>query len=161
MTSNLIASIQLNERRLYMKIRKVRLEDKEFIVSANLEIDKISGTTDESFLERNFEKDFLGNRPKCQCIVIEENKTPIGFCIYSTVYWSNTGLGIYLSNAYILPEYRKKGALNQMLKYIKNKNKNIVFFTGMVGKGNKLMQSIMTKKYRAEDVNLITYSIRF
>lgn len=144
-----------------MKIRKVKLSDKDFIVDANLEIDKISGTTDKSFLAENFEKDFLGKRPKCKCIVIEEDETPIGFCIYSYVYWSNTGLGIYLSNAYILPEFRKRGALDQMLKYIKNKHKNVVFFTGMVGKGNKLMQSIMTRKYGAEDVNLITYSIRF
>ncbi|MCM1324917.1 MAG: GNAT family N-acetyltransferase [Acetobacter sp.] len=144
-----------------MKIRKVKFSDKEFIVKANLEIDKISGTTDESFLDRNFEKDFVGKRPKCKCIVIEDEQKPIGFCIYSYVYWSNTGLGIYLSNAYILPEYRKKGALNKMLKYIKNKHNNVVFFTGMVGKGNKLMQNIMTKKYGAEDVNLITYSIRF
>lgn len=144
-----------------MKIRKVQPSDKDFIVNANIEIDKISGTTDESFLEVNFDKDFLGKRPKCKCIVVEEDNKVIGFCIYSYVYWSNTGKGIYLSNAYILPEYRKRGVLNSILKYIKNKHKDVVFFTGMVGKGNKLMQRIMTTKYNAVDVNLITYSIRF
>lgn len=66
-----------------MTIRKVKAKDKEFIVQANIEINKLSGLPPKTRVDQNFKSDLLGFRPKLKCIVVEENHVTIAFCTYS------------------------------------------------------------------------------
>lgn len=47
-----------------IKIRKVTIDDKEFVVSSNDYVNQVSGIKTQSQLADNFEKDILSDNPK-------------------------------------------------------------------------------------------------
>ncbi len=141
-----------------MEIREANILDKDFIVKGNQEICNISGVKKPSKLAENFEKDLFCENPKFNCFVLEENNEQIAFCLYSFVYWADTGLGIYISNIYVAPEHRRKGCVSIIFNYLKEKHPDALFFTALVGKQNYAMQSAFNK-IKAVYENMITYSI--
>ena len=141
-----------------IKIRKVTIDDKEFVVSSNDYVNQVSGIKTQSQLADNFEKDILSDNPKAFCLIVEENKEQIAFCLYSYVYWANRGQGVYLSNVFVKPEHRKKGVLKEILFYIKNLN-NVNFITMLVGNENEGMQKTIAN-YGAEDIDMKTFYLK-
>jgi len=141
-----------------MTIRNATIIDKDFIVSSNNYVNQVSGIKTQSQLSINFEKDILCENPKAFCLIVEENKEQIAFCLYSYVYWANKGQGVYLSNVFVKPEYRKKGVLREILSYLKNLN-NVNFITMLVGNENESMQKTIAN-YGAEDIDMKTFYLK-
>ena len=130
------------------------LMDKEFILKGHKEILKVSGLT-KSELEKNIEADF--DSKVCRCLIAKSEGVVIAMCIYSDVYWADSGGGIYLSQIYVEPEYRGKGAVKQFLKHIMEETK-CNFITCLVGPENKCMQNVMDN-LGADKENLIPYTL--
>ena len=89
-----------------IKFRDVGLKDKEFILNSNKEINILSGLNDSTF-DNNIDKDLFIDKI-CKVIIAEVDNKVAGFVLYSYIYWANCGKGIYLSQAYVKNEYRKK-----------------------------------------------------
>lgn len=142
-----------------MIIRDATISDKDFIIKGNKLIDEVSGVTRPSLLAENFEKDLFCEKPKFNCFVIEEDNQLVAYCIYSYVYWSDDGLGIYISNIFVSPEYRRRGYLKAIINHIKNNNPEAKFLTAFVGKENKIMQQAI-ESLGATQTNLYTYEMK-
>jgi hypothetical protein len=141
-----------------MNIRNVTFKDKDFVVSSNDYVNQVSGIKTQSQLSINFEKDILCENPKAFCLIVEENKKQIAFCLYSYVYWANKGQGVYLSNIFVKPKHRKKGVLKEVLSHIKNLD-NVNFITMLVGNENESMQKTIVN-YGAEDIDMKTFYLK-
>lgn len=141
-----------------MLIRKATINDKDFVISSNNYVNQASGIKTQSQLSHNFENDILSDNPKAFCLIAEEDKGQIAFCLYSYVYWANKGQGIYLSNVFVKPEHRSKGVLREILSYIKNTD-NVNFITMLVGNENESMQKTI-QSYGAEDIDMKTFYMK-
>ena len=134
--------------------REANKEDKDFLLNANKEINILSGLDDSTF-EKNIDKDLFEDKI-CKSLIIEENGIVLGFLLYSYVYWANCGKGIYLSNAYVVKEYRKKGIFRMLLSKLEKIEKNSNFITNLVGSENNVMMKSL-KKLGFESSDLVTY----
>ena len=120
-------------------IEKATLKDKEFIINANKEINIVSGLNDSKLIE-NIDNDIFVENSVCNCLIGKDNEKTIGMILYSYIYWANLGKGIYLSQVYVIPEYRNKGVLRNFLNHIKTIESNSKFITAYIGEENILMQ---------------------
>lgn len=137
-----------------ISFRNVNVNDKSFILDANKEINKLSGLNDSTF-DYNIDNDLFKNK-LCKCIIAESDSNPVGFLLYSYIYWANCGKGIYLSQAYVKKEYRNKGIFKMLLYEIEAREKECKFITNLVGKENSNMVSSMNKLgFKSSD--LITF----
>ena len=66
-------------------------------------------------------------------------------CLYSKIYWANQGEGLYLSQVYVKPEYRKQGIFKMIINNILDNDSSIKFITCLVGNENEDMQASMNK----------------
>ena len=126
-----------------IRFRKANKNDKDFIINGNNEINAVSGLHD-SFLEENIDKD-LFEKKVCKAILVEVDNQPAGFLLYSYIYWANRGKGIYLSQAYVMEQYRQQGLLKKLLEELVNQEKDIKFITDYVGQENETMIKAMGK----------------
>lgn len=124
-------------------IREANKKDKEFLLRANKEINILSGLNDSNF-EKNIDNDLFKDKI-CKSLIIEENEKILGFLLYSYVYWANCGKGIYLSNAYVIKEYRNKGIFKMMLSELEKIEKSSNFITNLVGNENNIMINSLNK----------------
>ena len=139
-----------------MKFRDAISKDKEFILSANKEINLLSNLDDSTF-EKRIDKDLFKDKI-CKSIIAEIHGEAIGMILYSYVYWANCGKGIYLSQAYVKKEFRGQGIYKKMLLKLeeKEKEKDCNFITDLVGPNNNIMQKTLNKlNFSSSD--LITY----
>lgn len=138
--------------------REAKKEDKEFLLNANKEINILSGLDDSTF-ENNIDKDLFEDKI-CKSLIVEENGVVLGFLLYSYVYWANCGKGIYLSNAYVLKQYRNKGIFKLLLSELEKVEKSSNFITNLVGNENNIMMKSLGK-LGFESSDLITYYKKF
>lgn len=127
-----------------LKIVNASYEDKEFILKANEEVNIASGLND-SILKKNIDIDIFSSKNKCNCLIAKMMDINVGMCIYSRIYWANLGEGIYLSQIYVSPEYRKLGIFKEFIKEIRKKETNRAFITCLVGDENMAMQKSLDK----------------
>ena len=137
-----------------MNFRDAELEDKEFILNANKEINILSGLND-STLETRIDKDMFEDKT-CKSIIAEIDGKVVGMVLYSYVYWANCGKGIYLSQAYVKSEYRGQGIYKQLLKELERIENDCNFITDLVGVENNIMKQTLNK-LKFEESDLITY----
>ena len=123
--------------------REVQITDKEFILEAHKEINQVSGLKESRF-SKNIDKDLFQDKI-CKVIVAEVDGNQVGFLLYSYLYFADSGRGIYLSQAYVKTEYRKKGILRQMLEELEVREKECSFIMDFVGKENKVMMQALGK----------------
>lgn len=136
---------------LNIHFREAELKDKDFILKANEEINALSNLKDSTFVRR-IEEDVFKNKI-CKVIVAEDNNSIIGFVLYSYVYWANCGKGIYLSQAYIHQEYRKKGIFKMLLQELETREKDCHFITDLVGCENEgMMHSLEKLEFQPSDL---------
>lgn len=137
-----------------INFRNAKLEDKEFILNANREINILSGLND-STLDNNIDKDLFEDKI-CKVIIAEIDNNIAGFILYSYIYWANCGKGIYLSQAYVKSEYRKQGILKRLLQELEIREIDCKFITNLVGAENEVMMKSLNKlNFKSSD--LITY----
>lgn len=136
------------------KFREANKNDKDFLLKANEEINNLSGLNDSKF-EKNIDKDLFEDKV-CKSLIIEENGIILGFLLYSYIYWANCGKGIYLSNAYVVKEYRKQGIFKTLLLELEKREKEANFITNLVGNENTvMMNSLGNLEFKSSD--LITF----
>ena len=126
-----------------IKFRNAELNDKEFIINANREINILSGLNDSTF-DNNIDKDLFEDKI-CKVIIAEVDNNVAGFVLYSYIYWANCGKGIYLSQAYVKCEYRKQGILKMLLHELELREKECNFITNLVGTENEVMINSLNK----------------
>lgn len=137
-----------------INFRNAKLEDKEFILNVNREINILSGLNDSTF-DNNIDKDLFEDKI-CKVIIAEIDNNIAGFVLYSYIYWANCGKGIYLSQAYVGSEYRKQGILKRLLQELEAREKECNFITNLVGAENEVMMKSLNKlNFKLSD--LITY----
>lgn len=134
--------------------REAQQKDRNFILNANKEINILSGLNDSTF-ENNIDKDLFKDKI-CKSIVASVNNEPIGFILYSYIYWANCGKGIYISQAYVKNEFRQKGILKALVKKLEENEPECNFITNLVGSENKIMIKAL-KKLNFESSDLITF----
>ncbi len=139
-----------------MQIIKANKSHKQFILFANKEVNSVSGLTNTR-LDEFIDSDLFCENPKFHCLVAVEENIPIGMCIFSDMYMANHGLGYYLANVYVLPEYRNKKIFNAFLNAINEENYNFMFT--FVGDENIIMQKIISK-IGASDTELKSYFMK-
>lgn len=141
-----------------IKFREAELNDKEFILNANKEINILSGLNDSTF-DSNIDNDLFKEKI-CKAIIAEVDNNVAGFVLYSYIYWANCGKGIYLSQAYVKSEYRKQGILKMLLKELESIEKDCNFITNLVGTENEVMINSLNKLgFKSSD--LITFYRKF
>lgn len=129
------------------------INDKEYILNANKEINLLSGLND-SILEFNIDKDLYEDKV-CKAIMAKKDGATIGFVLYSYIYWANCGKGIYLSQVYVDKKYRKNGVFKLLLEELKVKEKDCNFITDYVGGENEIMLNAMSKVgFKASELKL-------
>lgn len=126
-----------------INFRYAELNDKEFILNANKEINILSGLNDSTF-DNNIDKDLFKEKI-CKAIIAEVDNNVAGFILYSYIYWANCGKGIYLSQAYVKCEYRKQGILKMLLHELELREKECNFITNLVGTENEVMINSLNK----------------
>lgn len=137
-----------------MNFREAELNDKEFILNANREINILSGLNDSTF-EKRIDKDLFKDKI-CKSIVAQIDENIVGMILYSYIYWANCGKGIYLSQAYVKSEYRGQGIYKQLLKELETRENDCNFITDLVGPENEGMQKALDR-LEFESYDLITY----
>ena len=136
-----------------ISFREASLQDKEFILNSNKEINILSGLNDSAF-DNNIDKDLFADKI-CKVIIAEDNKNAIGFVLYSYIYWANCGKGIYLSQVYVKEVYRTKGIFKLLLNEIENREKDCRFITDYVGSENEVMLKSMAKlEFKSSDLKI-------
>lgn len=140
-----------------MQIVRASRIHKDFILGANKLVNEVSGLTNTR-LDEFIDDDLFCEKPKFNCLIAVENDKPIGMCIYSDIYMANHGLGYYLANVYVVPEFRKKNVFNAFLQTIKE-SKKYNFMFGFVGEENVTMQDILNK-IGAKDTGLKSYFLK-
>ena len=134
-----------------IKYREANINDKDYILRAHKEIDKLSGLKDSIF-EKNINKDLFDSKV-CKSLVAYMSNDIVGFVLYSYIYWTNCGKGIYLSQAYVDKKYRKKGLLKSLLKELENREPDCNFITDLVGSENEVMLKCMNKlNFKSSDL---------
>lgn len=136
------------------KFREARENDKDYLLNANKEINILSGLDDSTF-EKNIDRDLFEDKI-CKSLIVEENGIILGFLLYSYVYWTNCGKGIYLSNAYVDKEYRNKGIFKMLLLELEKIETSSNFITNLVGNENSVMMKSLNR-LGFESSDLITY----
>lgn len=138
-----------------IKITKAKQEDRDFVVFANKEIDKASFIK-SSKLAENIGKDIFENG-LAVCLIAKDGEKSIGMVLFSKVYWADRGEGVYVSQAYVDPEYRKCGVFKLLINQTLNYYPNTQFLTCLVAEKNFTMVNCM-KAMKFEDEDMISYA---
>ena len=139
-----------------LNIVKATKQHKEFIIYANKVINNTNDTNQTNGLEANFDKDYLIENPKFECLVAEYEGKPVGMILYSKFYWANDGEVLWISQMFVEKEYRNKGVFFRLIRELRNINKDIKIVSCATGEGNERMQKIL-KYYDAHEINLKFY----
>lgn len=137
-----------------IKIEEARKEDRDFIILANKEIDKAS-FVEFSKLAENIDKDIFQNK-LAVCLIAKYEDKQIGMVLFSKVYWADRGEGVYVSQAYVSPEYRRMGVFDTMIHAVLNYYSDTNFLTCLVAKENFPMIKCMDSM-KFENENMISY----
>lgn len=138
-----------------IKIFRAKLEDKEFILHANLEIDRCSFIENTSFA-KYIEKDLFKNK-KAVCLLARDGQKNVGMILFSRVYWADRGEGIYVSQVFVEEEYRQQGIFRLLLKRALNYYKNTNFITCLVSNKNQTMLKSINK-LTFEDEGMVSFA---
>lgn len=127
-----------------IEIRAMIKDDIDFIVYANKEIHEASNQTTEiiKFKERLI-NDVLSDNPKAYVVVALDGNKPIGMALYSTIYFSDEGQVMWLSNIYVKNDYRNKKIAKLIIEYLKClcKEKGYYAICGAVENHNELSKA--------------------
>lgn len=137
-------------------ILRAQRKHKDFIIKANRVINSVNETYQTNDLENNIEKDYFCDNPKFECLVAEYEGKPVGMILYSKFYWANDGEVLWISQMYVEKEYRNKGIFFELIKSLKNINKDIKIVSCATGEENIRMQKIL-KYYGCREINLKFY----
>ena len=133
------------------KIVEAKKSDREFIIDANKEIDIVS-CIELSALKENVDEDLL-KQHKAVCLIAKDGEKNIGMVLFSKVYWADRGEGVYVSQAYVVDEYRKKGVFKSLLQAVFEYYPDTNFITLLVAKDNIIMQTSVKKmNFELEDM---------
>lgn len=142
--------------KMNLRIEKCQINDKDFIIYANQKIDEAS-YIEKSELSKNIVKDLFEDE-KCVCLIAKDKEKPVGMVLFSKVYWADRGQGVYISQAFVEPAYRKNGIMKTLfqraLEYFDGTN----FFTCLVSKRNLAMLSCM-QRLHCEDEGMSTFVV--
>ena len=100
-----------------MKIYSAAISDFNFILRANAEISGVSNQAEiDKASQARLKNDLFGAYPRCHAIMAEADGVPIGMALYSTCYFANEGQIMWVSQIYVLPEYRRHIATGLLMR---------------------------------------------
>ena len=131
-----------------MQIRNATESDFDFILKANSDI---SGHSHQSGIDpenqARLKSDLFGTNPKCWAIIAEDNGRSVGMALYSTVYFANEGQLCWVSQIYVIPEYRRHIATGLLVKKINEiaKQNNWLFICSAVDNENSESNKLLSR----------------
>lgn len=136
---------------LQLEIGQASVEDRDFVLFANKQIDKVSDI-EKSALAKNVDADVFDGK-KCVCLVAKCGGRHAGMLLFSRVYWADRGQGIYVSQAFVCEPFRKQGVFKKMLQAAFDFYPDTQFVTLLVAKGNLGMQKcVKNLNFECEDM---------
>ena len=145
-----------------MKLRFAKESDFEFILQANRDINSHSHQSEiDSQNQNRLKNDIFGKNPKCWVIIAETDNKPVGMALYATTYFANDGQIMWVSQIYVLPEYRRHiatGLLMKKLSEIAIQN-NWPFICSGIDNGNLVSQKTLFRAGGKSLENFRLYSV--
>ena len=142
-----------------IKFVDAKPEHKEYLLQANAEINQVNEVNHENSFSKNLDKDLFTKNPKFHCLVALDNKTPVGMILYSFMYWADDGQVMWISQAHVKKEYRKKGVFLEMIHFLEKKHNDVKLMSCATGKPNKRMQQLLNYA-GGKQMDLLFYYIR-
>ncbi len=139
-----------------VKIIYANQSHRDFIIYANKMINQVNNTEQTNGLEQNIDRDYYCENPKFKCLIAEIDGKPVGMILYSYFYWASDGQVLWISQMFIKEEYRKCGVFFELIRKLKEENKDIKIVSCATGDENKRMQKIL-KYYDAHEIKLKFY----
>lgn len=143
---------------MQIEITRAGLCDRDFVLYANQEIDRVSFIA-KSKLKDNVCEDVLQG-DKAICLIAKCKGIYAGMIMFSKVYWADRGLGIYVSQVFVEKEFRKQSVFKQLLNCAKNFYKDVKFVTFLVSKKNSTMLKC-AQKMDCEDEDMVCFAKNF
>ena len=107
-----------------MHFRSATQDDLEFLIQGFHETHGgLSHASEEEFRGR-LKNDFFVQHPKATLLILEEKKDKVGYVLFSQSYFASTGPVLWVSQAYVAPEFRGKGS-RALLNAMKDKAKEL------------------------------------
>lgn len=132
-----------NESMKELKILNAKREHKDFLIKANMTIHEISEQSGASLFAEMFERDYFCDKPKFCCLVAEIDNIPVGMLLYSTMYWADDGLVLWVSQMYVEKAFRKNGVALKLYEALKSNNPEAKVVACATGKNNIPMNRIL------------------
>ncbi len=139
-----------------VKIMHANQSHRDFIIYANKMINQINNTEQTNGLEQNIDRDYYCENPKFKCLIAEIDSKPVGMILYSYFYWASDGQVLWISQMFIKEEYRKCGVFFELIRKLKEENKDIKIVSCATGDENKRMQKIL-EYYDVHEIKLKFY----
>lgn len=117
--------------------------DRDFILTANKEIDQVSGI-ESSDLSKNLDLDFY-EKHLCEILIAKVDGVRAGMALFGRVYWADRGQGVYLSQMFVEGSFRQQGVFKTLLKAVFDFYPETQFVCCLVGKDNFVMQKCVDK----------------
>ena len=138
-----------------IEIKRAGLCDKDFVLYANKEIDRVS-YIEKSTLKDNVCEDVLQG-DKGVCLIAKCKGIYAGMILFSKVYWADRGLGIYVSQVFVEKEFRRNNVFKMLLLKAQEFYPNIKFVTFLVSKKNLTMLKC-AQKMGCEDEDMVCFA---
>ena len=126
-----------------IEIMHANKSHKEFLIYANKVIDEVNNMEQYTEFENNIDADYYCENPKFECLVAEVDGKPVGMILYSYFYWASDGQVLWISQMYIDKEYRKYGIFFQLIRKLRQENKDVKVVSFATGVENFRMQKII------------------
>lgn len=126
-----------------IEIMHANKSHKEFLIYANKVIDEVNNMEQYTEFENNIDADYYCENPKFECLVAEIDGKPVGMILYSYFYWASDGQVLWISQMYIDKEYRKYGIFFQLIRKLRQENKDVKVVSFATGVENFRMQKII------------------
>jgi len=140
-----------------INITKALPHHKDYILFANRKIHDISEQQAQTRLDKHIDQDLFGKNPKCECIVAELDKIPVGMCLYSKMYWADDGEVLWVSQIFVNPKNRKDGIFFNLIDALKKFNPESKIVACATAKSNTTMRKILEYK-GLKEIDMVFYA---
>jgi len=142
-----------------IQISKAEIADMPFILSSVAEVNRKSGILKPPYLTmETLRKDVFCSNPATSINVAFYKDTPVGFVMYSPIYFTSLGRAIWVTQLFTQSQYRQQGIATQLLEYVKAQNPQANAFCWVTTSDNKDAQ-LAFDKMTTEKINGVAFYV--
>lgn len=142
-------------------IKPAEAGDIPFILNSVAEVNRKSGLTKPAYLtEETLKQDVFDGDAATSIIIAMDNNTPVGFSMFSPIYFTLVGHAVWVTQLFTHKDYRRQGIASMMLDYIKNTNTKANALCWITTQDNPDAQSIFNKITTSKNDNVAFYVMK-